>query len=397
MSALTPFLTFLSNQGFTSDEVQALQKLGITAPHGILEIDPRELAEDLFWSKYRAAELKGLARTFMAEQKSALQEIKAPTSGTDSATAIATAIKTVLVGEVAIADMRLLDVLKLAATPPDQDDREAVINRLQALADKQLPYYSLASIIALEDGKVSPAATLAFWGEITGTADLKLPRTYENLPLVKISSLWEVGKKLFSPTTGRQLIAGSDGPTNWNSISPDNLLTRIERLAFVVWARKNGYLLDWRDGEIVKALRKPTEDEDIAPLYADYLREIEGNMAQRQTLEYSVYRKPEPQVGGPAPTVGIKPHSEMTSRIEAPSSVYDRKKLSEALEKMQQGTTYFDEIITFNFPDAHSQIPGGPMTRPAQRASALVLWAERCGYQNLLWEAVKQKTPALLR
>ncbi len=402
MSTLSPFLTFLSAQGFSTEEIQTLQTVGATSPYGVLEVDAKELAEDLKWTKYRAADLKGFARSFIDGQKASLQPQSEPVltpvgslgSSTNALAALASAVKTAIVGEPTIQEMKLVDLLRLAATPPDPDDREAVINRLQAIANQQLaPEYHFAGLIAVKDGKVSVEWTLAFWAEIRGSRGIKLPRTYEGADLVQIGSLWEVGKKLFSPTTGRQLIAGMDGNVNWKSVCPDNQATLIERLSFVVWARKMGELRDWRDGELVKALRKPTEDEDIRPLYAAFLAEIGANLAQRQTLEYSVYRKPEISGTVPSAEDGFVPRVEMTSTFKSASDLL-ADQLCVAFTPGELKSMQPNLINSIGWTEA-----GGKVRSIQEIAPEWVACAERHGLLNTadFWSRLGQARPLFLK
>jgi hypothetical protein len=54
--------------------------------------------------------------------------------------------------------------------------------------------------------------------------------------------------------------------------------------------------------------------------------------------------------------------------------VRDRQKLYDALGAIQNGTAYFDEILTLGFPQVRSQVAMGGA--PAKRALHLLQWAE---------------------
>jgi hypothetical protein len=78
-------------------------------------------------------------------------------------------------------------------------------------------------------------------------------------------------------------------------------------------------------------------------------------------------------------------------------SEYDRQKLYEALCAIQNGTSFFDEILAFEFPQARPHVPVGGL--PSQRALQLLQWAESQGQGVIdgVGRAVVYRAPAFLQ
>jgi hypothetical protein len=75
---------------------------------------------------------------------------------------------------------------------------------------------------------------------------------------------------------------------------------------------------------------------------------------------------------------------------------HDRQTLYEALCAIQHGTSYFDEILTLEFPQARPQVSVGG--QPSQRALQLLQWAESQGEEVVerLGRAVARRAPTTL-
>lgn len=188
-----------------------------------------------------------------------------------------------------IKDMKLPELLQHAMAAPAVEDQVEITHRLEELARQQLGRYAANPCLCFRDGNLDGGKTLELWAEVRkATGDVSWPKAWDGCILKPIRELYDVGNVTYSPTSGKQLLRGRDGLTDWSKL-------KVRDLAFVAWAKHQaGEFTNWRDDDIIAAVT----GEKLSDLYKAFEHQCSSDSAFTAMWESRVYRKPSPPSTG---------------------------------------------------------------------------------------------------
>lgn len=281
------FVTYLLTRNFNDADIKAVTEADLldveTLNHTCTTTDM--LAQELDWKFGKCARLKAAAQAFLTPTIATPVSAATPSIDTSMVQALAQ-----IVNPTQISEMKLLDVLNLAANAPAPDDQMAIVSRLSVLASEQLGRNGNQPCIAFKDGKLDVSETIALWTSVRGAGDVSWPAAFHGCILKHPTEIFNLGKVYFSPTTGKQLIDGRDGSTNWGVITTD----MSKRMAFVVYAKEQGELRNWRDADIVDAVKGTSVLDGLDNLYKAFEHKCSEDFGFQAKYESQVCRKPLP-------------------------------------------------------------------------------------------------------